>query len=175
MEIKASLKYLHISPRKVRLVTGLLKGISVEEAENQLKYSPKRSANSVLKLLHSAVTNAENNFHLKKDNLYVANARVDEGPTLKRWRARARGTAFPIKKRSSHIFLILKEREPSKKEKKVQEKKKEMPKVSEKKEEIKKELTISRKKRRKSPLPIKEKITATAVHKPKIFQRKSFN
>jgi len=173
MEIKASLKYLHISPRKVRLVTGLIKGMAVSKAEDQLKYSSKRSAGSVLKLLRSAVADAENNFHLNKDNLYIVNARVDEGPALKRWRARARGTAFPIKKRSSHIFLILKEKVPSKKGKKVKEEKKEVSKIPEKKEETKKGLPVEKKKR-KLPLLMKEKTTATAVHKPKMFQRKSF-
>jgi len=161
MEIKASLKYLHISPRKVRLVTGLIKGMAVSKAEDQLKYSSKRSAGSVLKLLRSAVA------------LYIVNARVDEGPALKRWRARARGTAFPIKKRSSHIFLILKEKVPSKKGKKVKEEKKEVSKIPEKKEETKKGLPVEKKKR-KLPLLMKEKTTATAVHKPKMFQRKSF-
>jgi large subunit ribosomal protein L22 len=111
MEVKASLKYLRISPRKTRLVVNLIKGLPVKDAEAQLRGLSKRSSQPVLKLLKSAVANAENNFQLDKNNLYIKTARVDEGPTLKRWRARARGSAFPIKKRTSHIFIILDEKQ----------------------------------------------------------------
>ncbi|MFA5360392.1 MAG: 50S ribosomal protein L22 [Candidatus Paceibacterota bacterium] len=109
MEVKASLKYLRISPRKTRLVTNLIKGLPVKDAEAQLTYISKKSGQPVLKLLKSAIANAENNFHLDKDNLYIKIIRVDEGPALKRWRARARGSAYTIKKRTSHIFLVLDE------------------------------------------------------------------
>lgn len=109
MEVKASLKYLRISPRKVRLVANLIKGLTVEEAEAQLFYNSKRSSKDILKLLRSAVANAEHNFHLEKKNLYISSIRVNGGPTLKRWSPRARGSAYTIKKRSSHILLALKD------------------------------------------------------------------
>jgi large subunit ribosomal protein L22 len=109
MEVKASLKYLRTSPRKVRLVTDLIKGLPVKNAEDQLAHFSKKSSLPVLKLLKSAIANAENNFQLDKSNLYIKIARVDEGPALKRWRARARGSAYTIKKRTSHVFIILDE------------------------------------------------------------------
>jgi large subunit ribosomal protein L22 len=116
MEVKASLKYLKISPRKTRLVIGLLKGLSVQEAEAQLMYNKKRSSEPIMKLLKSVVNNAENNFHLNKDNLFIKLIRVDEGPALKRFRPRARGAVYTIKKRTSHINITLSEIVPSKQE-----------------------------------------------------------
>ncbi len=109
MEVRASLKYLRISPRKVRLVADLIRGKTVKEAENQLRLLKKRAKEPLLKLLKSAVANAKNNFNLSPDNLYIAQLRVDEGPALKRWMPRARGSASLIKKRSSHILMVLKE------------------------------------------------------------------
>jgi len=110
MLFQAKLKHLRISPRKVRLVTGLIKGLSVKQAEIQLKFSTKRSTEPILKLLNSAVANAKENGNISKDNLFVSNIVVDIGPTLKRWRARAMGRASAIKKRTSHITLILSQR-----------------------------------------------------------------
>ena len=111
--ITAKLRYLRISPRKVRLVTDLIKGLSVIEAERQLKFLTKKTTKPVLKLLNSAVANAKNKANLVKENLYVSNVIIESGPTLKRWRARAMGRAAPIMKRTSHITLILNEREAS--------------------------------------------------------------
>ena len=107
MEIIAKLKHLRISPRKVRLVTDLIKGLSVKEAEQQLAFNPRRASRPVLKLLRSAIANAKNNFNLTKEGLYVSNIRVDQGPSLKRWRARAMGKGASILKRTSHILLVL--------------------------------------------------------------------
>lgn len=109
MEVKASLKYLRISPRKVRLVADLIRGKKVSEAENYLKILKKRAKEPLLKLLKSAIANARHNFNLSPENLYIAQLQVDEGPSLKRWMPRARGSASLIKKRSSHIYLVLKE------------------------------------------------------------------
>ena len=100
-----------MSPRKVRLVAHMLKNMSVYKAENQLKFLPKRATEPLLKLLKSAVANAENNFNLKKDNLYIAKITVDGGPVLKRMRPRAFGRAAQILKRTSHVNLILGVRE----------------------------------------------------------------
>lgn len=115
MKVKASLKYLHISPRKVRMVTNLIKGMGVKEAEIQLQLLPQRAAKPLLKLLNSAVASAKHDFDIDKKNLYISKIITNEGPTLKRWRARARGTASPIMKRTSHVILELEEKVPSKK------------------------------------------------------------
>jgi large subunit ribosomal protein L22 len=108
MEIISSLKYLRIAPRKVRLVTRLIKGLSIEQAEQQLKYSPKRSGVDVLKLLKSAKANAIHNHHIDPKDLYISKINVTDGPTLKRTRPRARGSAYLIRHRSCHIVLTLK-------------------------------------------------------------------
>lgn len=106
---KAKLNYLRIAPRKVRRVASVLKGMSVIEAEAELLYRPQRAAKPLLKLLRSAIANAESQ-QLDKEKLYIADIRVDQGPMLKRWLPRAMGRATPIQKKSSHIFLVLKER-----------------------------------------------------------------
>ena len=108
MEIISSLKYLRIAPRKVRLVAGLIKGLSVEKAEYQLKYCLKRSGADVLKLLKSSKANATHNYHLDPKDLYIAKINVTDGPTLKRTMPRARGTAYLIRHRSCHVTLTLK-------------------------------------------------------------------
>jgi large subunit ribosomal protein L22 len=173
MEVKASLKYLRISPRKVRLVVDLIRGLPVKNAEAYLLHLSKKSSHPLLKLLRSAMANAEHNFNLDKNNLYVRAMRVDEGPALKRWRARARGAAYPIRKRSSHIFLTLEEiKEKKKGIRKVKESKKisEAGKEEEKKEK-KKEKSLAYTKKQES---IKRgKGLKRLPQKQKIFRRKS--
>lgn len=121
MESTARLKYLRIAPRKTRLVADMIRGLTVVQAEQQLRFLAKRAASPMEKLLKSAVANAENNAKMVKDNLYISQIIVDEGPTLKRWRARARGSAAEILKRTSHITLTLKEiQEGVRKEKQAQ-------------------------------------------------------
>ena len=107
----ATAKYIRISSRKVKVVIDLIRGKSVDDAEAILLYTPKAAAEPVLKLLHSAIANAENNLELSRDTLYVAEIYANQGPTLKRYRARARGSAFHIRKRTSHITVILDEKE----------------------------------------------------------------
>ncbi len=107
MEVKAKIKYLRISPRKVRLVVDAVRGLSVEEALSRLAVINKRAVRPVVKLINSAIANAENNFKLKREDLFIKFFTVDEGPTLKRWRARAFGRAAMIRKRTSHLNLIL--------------------------------------------------------------------
>ena len=109
MEVTAKLRYLRIAPRKVRLVADLVRGKSVEEATHILNFTRKRAAKPLLKLLNSAVANASHNFQLKKENLYISKILVNEGPKLKRWRPRARGMAYEIQKKTSHITLTLAE------------------------------------------------------------------
>lgn len=107
METTATLKNLRVSPRKVRLVTDLVKGMSVAEAAVQLEFSRKHAARSILKLLRSAVANATHNHSLKPESLLIKNAVVDGGATLYRWMPRAMGRATPIRKRTSHITITL--------------------------------------------------------------------
>ncbi len=107
MEIISKLNYLRISPRKVRLVADLIRYKRVDEAERILKFTPKRAAKSLAKLLKSAVSNARHNFKIEGNNLYIAKIFVNEGPIYKRWMPRSRGLANPIRKRTSHITLVL--------------------------------------------------------------------
>ncbi|MFZ5826167.1 MAG: 50S ribosomal protein L22 [Bacillota bacterium] len=111
MEVKASARYIRISPRKVRVVIDLVRGKSVSEALTLLKFIPKRASEPIAKVIASAAANAEHNFNLNKDNLVVSQAFVDQGPTLKRFHPRQRGQAFPILKRTSHITVAVKEKE----------------------------------------------------------------
>lgn len=109
MEVKASLKHLRISPRKTRLVAGVIRGLEVNKAVNQLKFLNKKSAKPMLKLVQSAISSAVNNYELDKNNLVIKEVRVEDGKTLKRWMPRAHGRATVIRKRMSHIYLILSE------------------------------------------------------------------
>lgn len=110
MEVKAYLRHLRISPRKVRLVVDIIRGMGAEQAQTQLEFINKRATEPVLKLLNSALANAEHNFNLEKENLYISKIFVDEGATLKRARPRAMGRSAPIRKRTSHITVILDEK-----------------------------------------------------------------
>lgn len=109
MEATAKTKYLRISPQKARLVVDLVRGKTVREAERILLFSRKRAAGLVGKILKSAVANAAQNPNIDEKILFVQEIRVDQGPSLKRWRARAQGRAAAIKKRMSHITVVLKE------------------------------------------------------------------
>jgi large subunit ribosomal protein L22 len=111
--VSASAKYVRISPRKARLVVDLIRGKSVADARAILLLTPRGAAPVVGKVLASAVANAENNNDLVAEDLYIARAYVDEGPTLKRFRPRAMGRATRIRKRTSHITISLDERKES--------------------------------------------------------------
>ncbi len=111
MEITAKLNYLHIAPRKVRLVADLIKGKPVDDARNILRFTIKKASGPMLKLLMQAKANAKNNFQIDPSILYISKITVDEGPKYKRWRARARGRAAEIQKKTSHITMILKEKD----------------------------------------------------------------
>lgn len=104
---RAIARYVRISSRKVRIVIDLIRGKSVREAEAILRYTPKAATEPVLKLLNSAVANAENNLELNRDDLYVAEVYANQGPTLKRYWARSHGRADLIKKHTSHITIVL--------------------------------------------------------------------
>lgn len=104
---RAIARYIRISSRKVKIVIDLIRGKSVKEAEAILRYTPKAATEPVLKLLNSAVANAENNLELNRDDLYVAEVYANQGPTLMRYRPRAHGRASRIRKRTSHITIVL--------------------------------------------------------------------
>ncbi len=107
MEVKAKARFIRMSPRKVRLVVDVVRGMQVEQAQTQLQFMNKAAAEPVLKLLNSAIANGVNNFGLTKADLRIASITADDGPTLGRWRARAFGRAAPIRKRMTHIHIIL--------------------------------------------------------------------
>ncbi len=111
MEVKAGARYVRIAPRKVRIVVDLVRGKTVGEALAILKNTPRAASPLVEKVLKSAVANAEHNYDLSADDLYVAKAFVDQGPTLKRFRPRARGMASRILKKTSHITLMVAEKQ----------------------------------------------------------------
>ena len=107
MEVTAKLNSLHIAPRKVRLLASLVNGMEVASARRTLEHTGKRSGVPLCKLLESAVANAAHNFQLEEKTLYIKSARVDGGPVLKRFRPRAFGRAAMIRKRTSHVTLVL--------------------------------------------------------------------
>ncbi len=110
MEVIAKAKFIHMSPRKVRLVADLVRGMDVAPAKAQLRFFSKAAARPVLKLIESAEANAAHNFKIAPEVLYIKKITVDGGPVLKRFRPRAFGRAGGIKKRSSHITVWLDER-----------------------------------------------------------------
>ena len=110
MEAKAVAKNVRIAPRKARVVMDIIRGKSVADAFAILKFTPKVGAEIIEKVLKSAVANAENNFDMNVDNLYVSTCFVDQGPTMKRIHPRSRGQAFKILKRTSHITVAVEER-----------------------------------------------------------------
>lgn len=111
MEAKAKATFERIAPRKVQIVLDLIRNKDAEEAMAILKYTPKAACEPLAKLLKSAIANAEHNYDMDVSRLYVAECSVSQGPTLKRIRPRAHGRAFRINKKTSHINLVLKERE----------------------------------------------------------------
>ncbi len=123
--VQAKLRFLRISPKKTRLVCDAIRGLSVEQADARLIAMKKKASFPLHKLLHSAVANALHNFSAKKDTLKVEAIFADEGPTIKRYRPRARGVAAPIRKRMSHVTIVVsgEKKEEVKKEEKPATKK----------------------------------------------------
>ncbi|MCD6550600.1 50S ribosomal protein L22 [bacterium] len=185
MSIRAKLKYLRIAPRKVRLVADMIRGKTASEARVLLSFCNKKAALPLLKLLNSALANAKSQQNKEEDILFISKITVDEGPKLKRWRARSRGQAFEIQKKTSHISLVLdeiteKSREKLKKVTKKQEavsEKKEVPKVESKEKEAKekeaKEELIAKQKPKFKPEKETKKPTTKKII-PKMFRRKAF-
>lgn len=108
-EARAVAKYVHSTPRKLRLVMDAVRGKAVSEALTILRFTPKRAARILEKVLCSAVANAENNLDMNKDSLVISGAWVDCGPTAKRWIPRAQGRASAIHNRTSHVTFVVKE------------------------------------------------------------------
>jgi large subunit ribosomal protein L22 len=111
MEARAVARYIRISPRRARQVVDLIRGKSVREAEAILWATPKRASRIIAKVLKSAVANAEHNYNMDRDKLFVTKAYVDEGPTMKRYQPRAMGRADLRRKRTSHITVVVGEKE----------------------------------------------------------------
>ncbi|MHB1127416.1 MAG: 50S ribosomal protein L22 [Bacillota bacterium] len=111
MEAKAIAKHIRISPPKARQVIDMIRGKGVKEALAILKFTPKRATAAVEKALKSAVANAEHNYDMSADDLYVTKVFVDQGPTLKRFKPRAMGRADVMRRRTSHITVVVGEKE----------------------------------------------------------------
>ena len=107
---RAQAKFVRITPMKARRVVDLIRYLPAQDAVNLLTFAPQAASEPVLKVLQSAMANAEHNERLDKDNLFVSEAYVDEGPTMKRFRPRAQGRAYRIRKRSSHITVAVESR-----------------------------------------------------------------
>lgn len=111
MRVSATARYLRGSTRKARLVTQAIRGKRVEEAAALLRFMPQHAARDVALVLKSATANAENNHNLSAEDLFIVEAHANEGPTMKRWRPRAQGRAFPIHKPMTHITVVVEDRE----------------------------------------------------------------
>ena len=111
MRVSATAKYLRGSTRKARLVTSAIKGKPVEEAAALLRFMPQNAARDIARVLKSATANAENNHNLSAEDLIIVDAIANEGPTIKRWRPRAQGRAFPIHKGMTHITIVVADQE----------------------------------------------------------------
>ena len=105
--VRAKARYVRTAPRKARVVADQIRGLEVEDAIALLEFSPRGASVQVLKLLKSAAANAENNFDLDPEDMLISSISVDEGPTMRRYRPRAKGRATPIDKRSCHINIAL--------------------------------------------------------------------
>jgi large subunit ribosomal protein L22 len=110
-EARAIARFIRMAPRKLRLVMEEIRGKAVHDAINILRFTPKRAARTIEKVLKSALANAENNFRMSGDDLFVAAGFVDGGPTMKRYLPRAMGRASRVHKRLSHITIVVRERE----------------------------------------------------------------
>lgn len=138
MEVKSTYKYARISPKKARDVARAIQGMPVSDALDALAYTPRKAAQLVGKTLKSAVANAENNHELIADDLTVKEATVGDGPTFKRFKPRARGSAGAIRKRTSHLYIVLTDEE-------------EIPEPRERSSKPKKRTQVSKPKKAKAP------------------------
>ncbi|HEY9375957.1 MAG TPA: 50S ribosomal protein L22 [Jiangellaceae bacterium] len=112
MEARAQARYVRVTPMKARRVVDVIRGMPADEAAALLRFAPQAAAEPVRKVLESAIANGVNASQMSADSLFVAQAYVDEGPTIKRFRPRAQGRAYRINKRTSHITVVVEERTP---------------------------------------------------------------
>lgn len=183
MKVTAHLKSLRIAPRKVRLVSSLIRGMDAEQAQIQLDRTVKRSSDSIAKLLASAIANAEHNLGLDRNNLYVYDIQVGDGPRLKRWLPRAFGRATLLLKRTSRLTITLEERVEGKNRKSAEQLKKERDERTKEKEKMRKEMqkeAEALESEKKEQLPGQKVLAGKSEKKEskgnwakKIFQRKS--
>lgn len=110
MKAKAEAKYMRVSPRKMKPIADMVRGMDVKEAQAILKFTPRKGAEIFLKVLNSAVANAENNMDMDVENLYIAEIYANQGPVMKRWKAGSMGRANPIKRRTSHVGVVVSEK-----------------------------------------------------------------
>lgn len=115
MEVKTQLRHLRMAPRKVRLIVNAVRGLSADAAVTQLRFMKRLAAIPVRKLIESGIANAEQNNQVKHEKLWVQSITVGDGLTLKRWKPRAMGRAVPIRKRASHVVVVLSDKAPAKK------------------------------------------------------------
>jgi large subunit ribosomal protein L22 len=173
MTVTAKLRHLKIAPRKVHLVADMIRGQRVDKAKSYLQFTVNRSTLPVLKLLNSAVQNAKNNMDWKEDNLFISSITVDEGPKLKRWMPRARGSASPIQKKTSHVTVILDEVKKSTKKISKSKKEKIQAKEVSSLSELKEEFSGDKKNKSKDQASKTIKSLKSDNQKSKIFRRKS--
>jgi large subunit ribosomal protein L22 len=111
MEAKAIAKFIRISPQKTMSVANLIRGKNVREALAILRYTPAKASTAIAKVLNSAIANAEHNYAMDKDSLYVSKVCIDQGPTLKRFKPRAQGRADLMRRKTSHITVVVSQKE----------------------------------------------------------------
>ena len=169
--MKATLRYLHIAPRKVRLVGDVIKGMGIGQAEAVLLHTPKRACAPILKLLRSATANAADNARLTSRDFYIKDIRVDPGPVGKRFRPRAFGRTAQIRRRTSHVSLILDTKEPVSEQAERVSKKERAPTVRDIRPEDLREEPIKSEKRDKAQTLSAPKPKSSGVIR-RIFQRK---
>ncbi|MEK7464271.1 MAG: 50S ribosomal protein L22 [Patescibacteria group bacterium] len=159
--ITAKLKYLRLPHRKTRFVANLIKGLPVDEAEAQLMLNSRRASPVLLKLLKSAISNAKNNNKLSSDSLYIKDIRVNQGNMFTRYTPRAKGSASPIQKKTSHVILVLGVREAK------------PPKFLIKEREKKVKKTVESKKDTENKFKDKDKkaVGVNPISKPGFFKR----
>ncbi len=174
MSVTIKAKYIRIAPRKVRLVVDMIRGEKAERAKSLLRFTVNKSAGPVLKLLNSGLTSAKNEFNWNESNLYIKKITVDEGPKLKRWMPRARGSASPIQKKTSHITMIIDEIEKTEEVIKKKKKSKVDTKTISSLDEVKSvSLDDNNKKPERPEKKEKMKSVSEKGAKSKVFRRKS--
>ncbi len=177
--VKASARHIHIAPRKMRLVTNLVKGMNAMDALVQLQHANKKASPMLIKLIQSAIANAKNNFSMAPEHLYIQSITCDMGKVMKRYFPRARGSAFTIRRKMSHVNIVLEERKTGKASKsklslfkKSEEAKKEVPSIDQEEATNQKPVKTEVKKSQVFRTDEQKKMS-TAANKRRLFNRKN--